>query len=807
MKNSKKTIAGIMAFAFMLSLASCGEKDENNSESSQSGGNSVVTAENIAEKSFKAIEIGGSVPLNYIRLIKPVADTGKVLITGNTDDGSAMYVTDYEFNDFTPIDFELNVDEENAESYYNTFIGADGTIYVFATITTYGDVEMPDWEDPDFDGRNFDWDAYYEAAESTYILFTIDIDGNILTENEITGLEKYENDDEEGGRMYLGDIYPCGDKLIMNISKMDEIMVTVGADGVIGDEIDLGDDSYHLYTNTIGTDGNLYFASYDYNNGSGRNIIKHIDTSTMSIASDYITIDSDDLDYVNRIMTGSGDYSFYVSDTTSLFGIKDDGTTEEVINWIDSDLSGNYVDFVLPVENGEFIIHENNWSTNTSSFYRLTKRDASELENVQIISMVVAYSDSETMEKVKKFNQENDGYRIKIEDYNKYYEWDEEKGTQLNSPEAQLKLDIAAGKTPDIICMNSNSSLYTSLGKKGALVDLYEFMGTDGTVSKDDIVPNVLKAGELDGKLLTLSPTFYVSTFAAKKKFIDKQGWTTDEFIETYNNCPDDMELFRYNAGKEEVLSMFLYSGKFIDTENGTCNFNSPEFIKILEFCNGIESEEMDWGSMSNDEMNNYWNKQETAIANDKALLSDMTIYNMRDYNRQLHVTFNEEVSFVGIPDASGNGAMLQTNNNCAIMANSENKEACWKFISQFFDEDYQTSDRFYAIPALKSAFETRLDETMKNPYYIDSDGKKHEYDDTYYINDEEVKVPNLTQEERDFLEEYILGAECQLVEFSNDITNIIFEEVNVYFEGERSAQETAELIQNRVSILVSEQS
>lgn len=807
MKNSKKTIAGIMAFAFMLSLASCGEKDENNSESSQSGGNSVVTAENIAEKSFKAIEIGGSVPLNYIRLIKPVADTGKVLITGNTDDGSAMYVTDYEFNDFTPIDFELNVDEENAESYYNTFIGADGTIYVFATITTYGDIEMPDWEDPDFDGRNFDWDAYYDAAESTYILFTIDIDGNILTENEITGLEKYEDDDEEGGRMYLGDIYPCGDKLIMNISKMDEIMVTVGADGVIGDEIDLGDDSYHLYTNTIGTDGNLYFASYDYNNGSGRNIIKHIDTSTMSIASDYITIDSDDLDYVNRIMTGSGDYSFYVSDTTSLFGIKDDGTTEEVINWIDSDLSGNYVDFVLPVENGEFIIHENNWNTNTSSFYRLTKRDASELENVQIISMVVAYSDSETMEKVKKFNQENDGYRIKIEDYNKYYEWDEEKGTQLNSPEAQLKLDIAAGKTPDIICMNSNSSLYTSLGKKGALVDLYEFMGTDGTVSKDDIVPNVLKAGELDGKLLTLSPTFYVSTFAAKKKFIDKQGWTTDEFIETYNNCPDDMELFRYNAGKEEVLSMFLYSGKFIDTENGTCNFNSPEFIKILEFCNGIESEEMDWGSMSNDEMNNYWNKQETAIANDKALLSDMTIYNMRDYNRQLHVTFNEEVSFVGIPDASGNGAMLQTNNNCAIMANSENKEVCWKFISQFFDEDYQTSDRFYAIPALKSAFETRLDETMKNPYYIDSDGKKHEYDDTYYINDEEVKVPNLTQEERDFLEEYILGAECQLVEFSNDITNIIFEEVNVYFEGERSAQETAELIQNRVSILVSEQS
>ena len=110
MKNSKKTISGIMAFAFMLSLASCGN-DKNNSESSQNGGENVVTADKIAEKSFKAIEIGGSVPLNYIRLIEPIADTGKVLITGSTDDGNAMYVTDYEFNDFTPIDFELNVDE------------------------------------------------------------------------------------------------------------------------------------------------------------------------------------------------------------------------------------------------------------------------------------------------------------------------------------------------------------------------------------------------------------------------------------------------------------------------------------------------------------------------------------------------------------------------------------------------------------------------------------------------------------------------------------------------------------------------
>ncbi len=807
MKNSKKTIAGIMAFACMLSLASCGENNNNSSNSQSGGSNSAVTAEKIADKSFKAIEIAGNIPLNYIRSIKPVGDTRKVLITGNTDDGSAMCVTDYEFTDFTQINFEIDTEEENSESYYNSVVGADGTIYIFATITSYGDVKMPDYDDPDFDYESFDWDAFNEAAKSTYKLYTIDIDGNILTENEIKGIEKYQSDDEDEG-MYLGDVYPCGDKLIMNLSsgKMsDGVMVTVDADGTIGDEIELSDDSYNFYTNITGTDGNFYFYSYD---DDGNNIIKHIDASTMSISDDVITINGDEIDYINNFMNGSGDYKFYVSNTTSLFGIKDDGTAEEIINWIDSDLSGDYIDFVVPDENGEFIIHENNWTTNTDSFYRLTKRDASELENVQIISMVVDYSDNDVMEKVKEFNKTNDGYRIKIEDYNKYYEWDEEKGTQLNSPDAQLKLDIAAGKTPDIICMGNGSSLFTSLGKKGALVDLYELMGTDGTVSKDDIVPNVLKAGEFDGKLLTVSPSFYVTTFVAKKKYVDKQGWTMDEMIETYNNLPNDMRLFAYNQSRENIFSSLLYGGNFIDSKNGTCSFDSPEFIKLLEFCNRFEDEESpDWETMNQDEMNDYWNEQETACMNDKAFLGEMSLSDLRGYSHVRYVTFNDEISLVGLPNAGGNGAVLSLNKNYAIMSSSSNKDVCWKFISQFFDEDYQTGDRMYNIPALKSAFTKKLDEAMENPYYIDANGKKQEYENTYYINDKEVKIPNLSQEERDFLEEYILGVEPASFDWSNNINEIIKEEISAYFEGERSAQETAELIQNRVSILVSEQS
>ena len=140
-------------------------------------------------------------------------------------------------------------------------------------------------------------------------------------------------------------------------------------------------------------------------------------------------------------------------------------------------------------------------------------------------------------------------------------------------------------------------------------------------------------------------------------------------------------------------------------------------------------------------------------------------------------------------------------------MANSSNPEACWNFISSFFTEEYQTSDNFYQIPALKTAFGKKLDDAMKKPYYTDQDGKKVEYEDTYYLGEKEMKIPPLTQAQRDYLEEYILGIKAGSYYYDEEVYNIINEEVQTFFKGEKTAQETASVIQNRVSILVSEQS
>ncbi len=822
MKNTKKTIAGIMAFAMMLSLASCsggnsesstGDSSGNSSSqgdnSNQDGNNNPVTADELAQKSFKAIEIESDVPLRYIENINPLNDAQgeKLLVTGSNDDGeSLMYITDREFTSFTPVNYKIEADEK-AETYYNAVTQKDGTIFLFVSITTHGDMEAPDYEDPDFDYDSFDWDAYNEAAESTYKVVNIDSEGIVISENEVTGIDKYL--DEEDG-FYISSACSFGEGALMRLGSKDsgeDMLVTVGIDGVIGDKIDFGDgdDIYSIYTNAMDKDGNFCYVTW----GDDGNVIKKIDSSAKAVSDDVIEIDSEKIDYINKIYTGSGDYDFYVSNSTSLYGIKADGTTEEVINWLDSDLNGDYIQNFIPVDNGEFIIYEQNWQTDTNGFYRLTKRDASELENVQIITMVMEYTDQNITEKVNQFNKSNDKYRIKIDDYNKYYEWDEESQTSINSPEKQLQLDIAAGKTFDIVCMNGQSSLFTNLGKKGALTDLYELMGKDGTVAKDDIVPNVLEAGEIDGKLVSLSPTFSVNSFAAKKKFADKENWTLDDLIETFNSLPDDMRLFQYHQEKSSIFQQFVMTGGFVDYENAKCSFDSEECLKLLEFCNGLEDyEEPDYENMTDEEMNDYQMEIQLAIRNDKALLCSFSIYNLREYARTKYGEFDGDMCLVGYPSNDGNGANVTTNTSFAIMANSSNKDAAWSFISEFFTDDYQSGDNIYEIPTLKSAFSKKLDDTMSKPYWIDENGKKQEYDDTYYTgsDDEGIKIPPLSKEERDELETYILSAKPKGWTYNEELFNIVAEESEAYFKGERSAQETLDLIQSRCSIILSEQ-
>lgn len=715
-----------------------------------------------------------------------------------------FYLTDGEFADFQAIDLDFEpAEDDGKEIYYQDCITPDGDIVLFETATDYGDAEKPDFDDPDFDYENFDWDEYYSSATHEYKLLVFDINGSKESESDLSDLKDYQDED---GNLSMGRLQPIGSgKLVASIyGEMDENTIIITTDGKCEGEMDLGGASYidsyaPLSDGTIAVNG--YFDNDQY--------IKFIDSSTLSFTGDEIKLSDAGLQNAyGGLFEGTGDYRLYMNASSGLFGIKEDGTSDEIVNWLDSDL-GDGVNSIFPLENGDFIVTAYDSNSGDSKLYRLTKRDVSELENVKVITVGVLYDDWEVKQKLSAFNKEHDDIRFKMVDYSKYDNYDGETGKTISSGADQLKKDIVSGNAPDMI-VSYNKALINSLHNKGLFVDLYEMLDKDPDLSKDDIMPNVLKSCEIGGKLLSIAPTFSVQTYVAKSKYVSGPDWTVDDLISAYDSMPDGMRLNTFDT-KEEILSLLLYStGDLIDYEKGTCNFDTPEFRNLMEFCDKFPSMEdvIDWEDQ--DAVMEYYS--EDNIKNDKVLLENLYISDFRDYTQQINGRFKgEDMTFVGYPSTDGHGGVISLNQNFAILSNAEDKEACWNLIKEFMiieeDEDDSKNYYRYAFPSLKADFEKLAEESMSKPKYKDEDGKEHEEDLTYYSNGKEIKIDPLSEEQKDFIVDYIENATKTQADFDPEVSSILEEEVMAYLKGEKTADEVIDLLQSRISLLVSEQS
>lgn len=805
MKNSliRRSVTGVLAVAMVFSAYSCSSK-KNEESKKEATTQTAQTANEVIENSYSSIDIDVEIPADYIEQMLLVKDTSKVLILGGSDEVYSLYLTDMDFSGFSeiPLDFPKT---ENSQSYLRTAVSPDGYIYALFTLIDYGDFKLPDYDDPNFDYENFDFEAMNKAAEYSCTLYKLSSDGKVVSENPIENLDEYVEDSEYG--IHINNLVAGKDgNLVISLSGEEENYLILNENGKISGKIEAEGENHWINYFATDSKGNIVCTGY----GNTGEIIEYIDMDAKKFVNSKIDISGENQLGINSINTGTGEYTLFMGTQTGLYGVGEDKKPVELINWVDSDIKGDSVQHVIGLEDGDFIVYIRDYESDTSGFARLTKRSADELANQTVITVGMLYNDSAITSKITEFNKSNSQYRIKISDYSKYDIWDEETEKMTNTAEKQLKMDIVSGKAPDMIVTYSNG-LISELASKGTYTDLYTYLEKDGDLSKDDIMPNVLKASEIDGKLYSLSPSFDVNTFACKSKFFDKENWTLDDLIDTFHDNPD-MQLTNSGNSKEMVFELLVNTccDEFIDYEKAECHFDSDEFKKILEFCNEFpdEDEEIDWETASNEEMLEYWNEQETMCLNDKALLSNVGFYDFTAYAQAKAVTFGDDITLVGFPSDDGKGALISMNTSMAILDSSPSKDACWEFIKSFFNDEYMTKTQYiYGLPSLVSAFEKKAEESMHKPYYMDENGKKVEYDNTYIVNDKEITIDPLTKEEKDFVVDYIKKADKVHSGYSEEIREMIVEEVTKYFKGEATSQQAIDKLQSRVGILLSEQS
>ena len=783
------------------SAASCGSNKSETKDQSK-------TSQQLMAASYRAELVDTDVELKNVSDMKKL-DDGRIFIAEYDDEKNApsYFIADAELTTFDEIKVDLGVELDD-DTAVNSELAPDGNIKTLVTFTDFGDAEKPNLDDPDFDPEKFDFEEYYSNAKRTYKLYTVDLSGKVVSETEIKGLEKFEDDEEMGDMGGINEFYPCanGKIIISKYGSMGQQFIAINEDGTAGDEITVSGMSF-IESMSPMDDGTIAVSGYS-TTGSAT---KFIDGETFKETGSELKLSDIGNNGAGTLFPGNDTYKYFASSSSGVFGISEDGKSTELLNWLDSDMGDGYVSSFIPLENDDFIVWYDSYteSGDESGLYRLTKRDASELENTKVITVGVLYDNWEVKEKISAFNKAHDGVRFKMTDYSKFDEYDE-NGMVLSSGESELKKDIVSGKAPDMI-VSYNRGIVESLNSKGLFIDLYDYINNDPDIKKDDILPNVLKALEKDGKLPCIAPTFYIDTLAAKGSRVNKPNWTVDDMLAEYDKLSEGSQLTQFDC-KEMILMMVLSSlSDAIDYSNGTCNFDTPDFRKLIEFCDKFPAQKdivdfEDQAAM----MEFQKSMQDKSIKNNTILCSDITLDNFEDYTRQLRGDFENDMVFVGYPSSDGRGSLIDFNNNFAILTNSENKDECWELIKEFFKYPADDEDEgyMYGFPILKSEFDKLAEKSTKVPTYKDENGKEVEDPIMFYTDDgKEIKVDPLTNEEKDKLVEFITSVEKPGASIDPDVEMILQEEIMAFLGGEKTADEVINLIQSRVSTLVSEQS
>ncbi|MCR5215047.1 MAG: extracellular solute-binding protein [Eubacterium sp.] len=547
----------------------------------------------------------------------------------------------------------------------------------------------------------------------------------------------------------------------------------------------------YIDTCAVDKDGNMVLVISSSDGSEGTKLLTY-DSGQNKFANEH-SIGLSNIYGYNTLMRGSGDFDLYINISNKLYGYKySDQSITEIADFVASDIDADALNGVVPISTEAFLVGSSDYNGN-SSLDRYIKVDPDTIKDKKILTLMSPYLDSYTKNSVLEFNKTHSDVRINIISY------DEEE-----DPLAKMSADIAAGNLPDIYDLSMGSVGGMSVEQciaKGMFEDLTPYMESDSEISEDVILPNVLNALKVDGKLYRTASSFTVMSLMARKSEVGEEpGWTFSEMKDYVDSKGEDVRLFE-TTNKSENLDYFIYGGlgDFVDWSNGTCSFDSPEFKDLLQICNRGTNDETDYSDYEENSVPN--------LVRNKQLLFIQGGINPEDY-KMYKALYEDDICYKGYPNKNKKGSFINTNGGLAISSKTEYKDEAWQFVRTLFTEEYQSKNYvdYYSIPTRKDVYE----EYIKLIQNTEENAKDKYGNDMYPINgtfswyDLEITLEPFNDSETEDFRKLIESAD-ELWVYDTGIAEIIREEALSYFQGDKSVDEVASIIQNRVNTYINE--
>ncbi|MDR0992002.1 MAG: extracellular solute-binding protein [Ruminococcus sp.] len=554
-----------------------------------------------------------------------------------------------------------------------------------------------------------------------------------------------------------------------------------------------------FYNNADGSTSVVSYGSIEENGDLVDKLIITPINTQMGAYGTSVSIDAPG-DMQSNISQGDAKYDYYGYGLSSIYGYKD-GVRTLVADLPASGANLNQIQTMIPISETEFLLMGTTpEEVINAKLFKLTKVDPKDVPDRTIITVAAIVDELYLSGYITEFTVAHPQYQVEYKIYA------DDENTSFEDALEAFNTDIIAGNVPDVLLIDP-SMPYGNYVNKGLFADLYKFIDNDPEVSREIYYEAFLKALETDGKLYSIAPAFQMHTLVGKTSiFGDKSGQSLAELEAAAAKIPG-ATLFGNIDREYFVGGVFTRASRqFIDYEKGVATFDSPEFISLLEYAKSLPAPAAD----AEPYISSTWFPDETGdYKEDRVLTEFLGMVDFRDVVSMEKLDFGEPITFLGFPNASGgSGITARARLETAVMAKAKNPDGAWAFVKglQYYGDPFVESCGYpplWFFPLLVSELETAAKNSTETAYQYDF--VTGERVDRYQWLGADLSIqPNNT--EADNAKVYAMFDQIDGIRRTVPaIDNIISEETQAYLAGDRSAEETAKIIQNRATTYLEE--
>ena len=365
----------------------------------------------------------------------------------------------------------------------------------------------------------------------------------------------------------------------------------------------------------------------------------------------------------------------------------------------------------------------------------------------------------------------------------------EEYTLVFNSDNPNVETVLAASESPDLMFVFDATSIETYQAA-GYLEDMTPYIESSTTLEMSNLQESIVRSFSFDGGLYALPPYCTVETLLCLESQVEGgEGWTVDEFL----SWLEKNEMVKSGTGlTRDIVLEYCLKGNldsYVDFEQREAGLTSNAFKDMLSRIKPLEL---------NAEMNYYRPSMECDLSG--VHLYNSAISDIKQITEAEYV-LGEELVLKGFPNASGKPeVLLNSVTSLCILEKSECPEGAFAFIEHCLTYDEGIMD------GSNDTYD-RVLWTVKSRLEMECESER-EYDivlDYNYDTGERTSIRmEITEEQEEKVLEIYQMAEPDTYERMM-IRQIILEEVQPYFLGQKDLDTVCEIMQSRVNVLLSE--